>query len=356
MRLRHREKGPRAGLTRPVAREAARPEPDEADLSELRDGADGSAPESGPGPKPELREPEVSDPSLRDLSFADWKAILVRSGKEFLNDNAMMLASALAYSSFFAIPSVLLVTVGVFTLVAGPDTIQNLMQHFGTVMPKQTTELLGSSLKNLNAHPASSVVMTIVGFVLALWSTTGAMNSYMLAINLAYGRKDKRSFLRKRIVAVEMVAALGFAFVLVAVLLIFGPAIEHLIATHLGSGGNVLNWVWWVAQWPILLGGLLAAFATLLYLGPDVEHRKWQFLTPGSLVAALLWIAVSGLFAIYTSMFASYNKTWGTLSAVIVMLTWLWLTGMALLLGAEINAEVERSRQLRGGAPAPSKP
>jgi membrane protein len=355
MRLRLREKSPRAGLTRPVAREGARPEPDEPDLGDLGDGTNGSDPESGPGPKPELAEPVVPDPSLRDLSFADWKAIVVRAGKEFLNDNAMMLASALAYSSFFAIPSVLLVTVGLFTLVAGPDTIHNLMAHFSTVMPKQSTELLGSSLKNLDAHPASSVVMTVIGLVLALWSTTGAMNSYMLAINLAYGRKDKRSFLRKRIVALEMVAAMGFAFVLVAVLLIFGPAIEHLIATHLGPAGNVLNWVWWVAQWPILLVGLLAAFATLLYLGPDVEHRKWQFLTPGSLVAALLWIAVSGLFAVYTSMFGSYNKTWGTLSAVIVMLTWLWLTGMALLLGAEINAEVERSRELRGGAPAPSK-
>ena len=85
----------------------------------------------------------------------------------------------------------------------------------------------------------------------------------------------------------------------------------------------------------------------LLYLGPDVEHRKWQFLTPGSLVAALLWIAASGLFAVYTATFASYNKTWGSLSAVIVMLTWLWITGMALLLGAEINSEAERSRQLR---------
>ena len=111
--------------------------------------------------------------------------------------------------------------------------------------------------------------------------------------------------------------------------------------------GGVLNIVWWVAQWPILLAGLLVAFATLLYLGPDVEHRKWEFLTPGSLVAAVLWIGASGLFAIYTATFASYNKTWGSLAAVIVMLTWLWITGMAFLLGAEINAEAERSRELR---------
>ena len=285
---------------------------------------------------------------MRLSTFAAWKAIFIRAAKGFMNDNGTMLASALAYSSFFAIPSVLLVTVGVFTLVAGPDTITNLMAHFSTVMPGQATELLGKSLKNLDAHPASSVVMTVIGFVLALWSTTSAMNAYMLAINLAYDRKDKRSFIRKRIVALQMVAAIGFAVVLVAVLLIFGPQIEKTIASHLGAAGGVLNVVWWIAQVPILLVGLLAAFATLLHLGPDVEHRKWQFLTPGSLVAAVMWIAISGLFAVYTSMFGSYNKTWGALSAVIVTLTWLWLSSTALLFGAEVNAELARSRELRG--------
>jgi membrane protein len=287
------------------------------------------------------------DPRLRDLSFADWKAVVVRAGKRFLADNGPMLASALAYSSFFAIPSVLLVAVGLFTLVAGPATIASLMAHFATVIPGQATALLGSSLRNLDAHPASSVVMTVLGFLLALWSTTGAMNAYMTAINIAYERKDRRKFVRKRIVAVEMVAAMGFAFVLVAVLLMFGPQVEKLIAAHIGPAGSVVDVLWWIVQWPILLAGLLAAFATVLYLGPDVEQRRWRFLTPGSLVAAVLWIAFSGLFAVYTAMFGSYNKTWGALSAVIVMLTWLWLTGMALLLGAEINAEVERRRETK---------
>ncbi|HWX09052.1 MAG TPA: YihY/virulence factor BrkB family protein [Gaiellaceae bacterium] len=279
---------------------------------------------------------------LRDLSFAAWKAVLVRAGKRFLADNGPMLASALAYSSFFAIPSVLLVAVGLFSLVAGPGTIATLMAHFATVMPRQATALLGSSLKNLEAHPASGVVMTVLGLVLALWATTGAMNAYMTAINIAYERKDRRKFVQKRIVAVEMVAAMGFAFVLVAVLLIFGPQVEKQIAAHIGPAGSVVKWLWWSLQWPILLTGLLAAFSTLLYLGPDLEQRRWRFLTPGSLVAAVLWIAVSGLFAVYTSMFGSYNKTWGALSAVIVMLTWLWLSSMALLLGAEINAEMDR--------------
>jgi membrane protein len=305
--------------------------------------------DGGPPPQPERREPKLPDPGLRDLSFADYKAIAIRAAKKFVGNNGPLLAQALAYSTFFAIPSVLLCVVGLFTLVTGPSTIDSLMQHLHSVMPAQATSLLDQSLKNLDSHPASGVVATIIGFVLALWATTGAMNAYMTAVNLAYDRKDRRSFVRKRIVALEMVAVMGFAFVLVAVLLIFGPTIEKVIANHADGAAGVVNWLWWIAQWPILLGGLLAAFATLLYLAPDVDHPKWQFLTLGSIVAAVIWIATSGLFAVYTSMFGSYNKTWGSLAAVIVMLTWLWLTGMALLFGAEVNAEAERSRELRAG-------
>jgi membrane protein len=290
-----------------------------------------------------LRPERISRPAPDEAPLEDgWRSILVRAAKNLLADNGMMLASALAYSSFFAIPSVLLVVVGVFTLIAGPSTITSLMHHFNHVMPAQATSLLNSSLQQLDRHPAQSVVATTIGLVLAVWSTTGAMTTYMTAINLAYERKDRRSFVRKRVVALEMAAAIGAAFVLVAVLLIFGPGVERLVAAHVGPAAGVVNWVWWIAQWPILLGGLLAAFAVLLYLGPDVVSRRWKLLTPGSLVAALLWIATSGLFAVYTAMFGSYNKTWGALSAVIVMLTWFWLSALALLFGAEINAEVDR--------------
>jgi membrane protein len=325
-------------LRRPAAEtDDSRPQPDEA---------------PGETPQPERDEPQVSDPGLRDLSFRDWRAIFVRAFKSFLDDNGTMLASALAYSTFFAIPSVLLVTVGVFTLLVGPGTITALMAHFSHVMPAQATSLLGGSLHNLDQHPTTGLAMTIVGFVLAIWSTTGAMTTYMTALNLAYDRKDGRAFVRKRLIAVEMVAVIGLAFVLVAVLLIFGPPLEQLVASHLGGAGAVVGWAWWIATWPILLAGLLFGFATLLYLGPDVEHPRWHFVTPGSLFATVVWLAASGAFAFYTSAFGSYNKTWGTLAAVIVMLTWLWLAAIALLLGAEINAEAERSRELRAGRAA----
>jgi membrane protein len=114
----------------------------------------------------------------------------------------------------------------------------------------------------------------------------------------------------------------------------------------------VFGWIWWTLQWPILVAGLLFAFAGVLYLGPNVAHPRWRFLTPGSATAVAIWIVASGLFAVYVSLFGSYNKAWGSLAAVIVMLTWLWLSALALLFGAEINAEAERSRELRQGQPA----
>jgi membrane protein len=322
----------------------ARQQPQE-EHEEIDDGGE------APTPQPKRSEPKLEDPGIRDLSKADWIAIFKRAAKETLDDNIPMIASALAYASFFAIPSVLLVVVGLFTLVAGPDTIQNLMHDFRSFMPGDATKLLNQSLTQLEQKPSSGIVMTILGFVLAIWSTTGAMNSYMTALNIAYDRKDRRSFLKKRVVALKMAAAIGFAFILIAVLLIFGPAVEHWVGTTLHIQ-PVLKWVWWIAQWPLLVAGLLAAFATTYYLGPDVDHPKWHFLTVGSVIAVFVWLAVSGLFAVYTSTFGSYNKTWGSLSAVIVMLTWLWLTALALLFGAEVNAEIERSRELRKGEPA----
>jgi membrane protein len=295
-----------------------------------------------------LDEPARPTDTRGELSRSDWLAIVKRAGKRTIDDNMPMIAQALAYSAFMAIPAVLLVALGLFTLIAGPQAITNLMHHFGSVMPQQATQLLGKSLTRLSSHPSAGITMTILGFVLAIWSTTGAMTSYMAGLNIAYERDESRSFVRRRLVAGAMVAAIGAAFLLVAVLLIFGPTIEHYVGKTLGIQGG-LGYVWWVAQWPILLLGLLAAFATLLYLGPDVEQPRWRFLSIGTAAAVFVWLAVSGLFAFYTSHFSSYNKTWGSLAAVIVMLVWLWLTSLALLFGGELNAEAERSRRLRGG-------
>lgn len=302
-------------------------------------------------PEPERGERRLADPGIRDLTARDWVAIARRSVQETIDDNMPMVASAVAYSSFFAIPSLLLLAVGLFSLVASPDTIESLMDRFSTFMPEEASELLGGSLQRLEAQPSAGILMTIVGTLLALWATTSAMTTYMAAVNMAYDRKDGRGFARKRLVALLMVVAMGVAVLLVGLFLIFGPYVQRFVGDRLGLEGAIA-WIWWSVQWPLLFFGLLVAFAFLHYFGPDVEHPRWQLITPGSVIAVLVWLLSSGLFAVYTAYFGNYNKAWGSFSAVIVTLTWLWLSAMALLFGGEVNAEVERSRELRQGMPA----
>ena len=306
--------------------------------------------QDAPEPQPERHEPPLADPGLGDLSRRDWIAILKRAVKESLDDSIPMIASAVAYSSFFAIPATLLLALGLFTLVSDAETIRDFMDRLDAFMPADATQLLGDSLTRLEEQPSTGILLTLLGFVLALWASTSAMTTYMAALNIAYDRKDGRGFVRKRLVALGLVVALGGAVALVVFLLILGPYAQRGVGNLLGVE-SMLSWAWWVLQWPLLVTGLLLAFSVLHYFGPDVEQRAWRFVTPGSAIAVVMWLLVSAGFAVYTGLFESYNKTWGSLSAVIVTLTWLWLTGLALLFGGEVNSEVERSRELRQAPP-----
>ena len=252
-----------------------------------------------------------------------------------------MLAQALAYSLFLAIPATALVVLGVFSLVADPSVIDNIVERVGRVMPAQATQLLEQSLRRSSESTGSNVVMTVVGFALALWTTTSAATTLMVGLTRAYDRDDGRGFVRKRLVAFAIVGALVVAAALVVSLLVMGPYLERWIGSSLDAE-RATAWAWWTAEWPILMGGLLFVFAVVLYVGPDAEQRTWKLVTPGAVTAVVLWLLVSGGFALYVAHFGSYEKTWGTLSAVVVTLVWLWATSAALLFGAELNAEVRR--------------
>jgi membrane protein len=312
---------------------------------------DDRLPEGATGPQPERGEPQLADPRLRDLTFRDWKAILLRAGKQANADAITDVAAALAYYAFLAIPAALLIAVGVFSRTAGPDTIESMMDRLTGVVPAEAIQLIEESLVRVTENRSGGLVLIVLGFLLALWTATGAMNALIRGLNRVYGRKETRSFVKQRLTALTMLLCLLLAFALSFGLLVMGPVISEELGEALGLEG-VFGWIWWTAEWPILLLGLLFVFAAVLYLGPNVAHPRWRFLTPGSVVAVAVWLVASGLFAVYVSLFGSYNKAWGSLAAVIILLTWLWLSALALLLGAEMNAEAERSRELRQGQPA----
>lgn len=308
--------------------------------------------DEAPQPQPELNEPRLADPSPLQLSARDYRAILVRAVRETLDDHGPTLAGAMAYYAFLAIPALLLVAVGVFGLLAGQDAITTIVDQLSNLIPSQAQTLIDDALTRVTEQQASSgILLTLGGTVLALWTLTGAMESLIWALNTAYERDETRRFLKRRLTALAMVVCMLVAFVLAFGLLVLGPHLSGWIGSAVDAE-TFVRWLWWTAQWPILIVGLLAAFATILYLGPDVDHPRWSFITIGTAVAVAIWLLASGAFAVYVGHFGSYDKTWGSLAGVIILLTWLWISSLALLFGAEVNAEAERSRELRRGEPA----
>jgi len=303
-----------------------------------------------PEPEPELEEPRLEDPRPTDLSKRDYLAILKRAAKRANKDHVTSLAAALAYYAFLAIPAALLLAAGLFGLLADPNAVTTIIKDLHGIVPSQVSSLIEGSLRRLTQQNSTSITLIVVGAVLALWSLSGAMQNVMWALNLAYDRSETRGFVRRRLVAAGMAVFALVASALALGLLVLGPDLSRWIGNAIGNR-RATEIVWWAAQWPILIGGLLLAFGVIYYLGPDVK-QKWQFLSFGAVFAVVVWLIASGAFAYYASRFGSYNKAWGSLSAVVVMLTWLWISSVALLLGAEINAEAERSRELREGEPA----
>jgi membrane protein len=313
--------------------------------------AESSPSDDAPQPQPEREEPKLADPTLTSLSRRDYVAILRRAAKEAMADHITNIAAALAYYAFLAIPSALLVALGLFSLVASPDTVTTLVDKLSTIMPSEATSLLRDNLTQMTEKQATGATLIGIGGLLAVWALGGAMQNVMWALNVAYEREETRGFVKRRLTAWAMLLFAVLGFGLSFGLLVLGPP----LSTWLGKAVHaetLTSAVWWTAQWPLLVGGLLVAVAGIYWLGPNVDHPRWRFLTFGSVVAVLILLAASAAFAIYVSAFGSYNKTWGTLAGVVILLTWFWLSGVALLFGAEINAEAERSRELRRGEPA----
>jgi len=300
-------------------------------------------PDEAPEPQPEHDEPRLVDPGPTQLSKRDYLAILRRAFKKFNNDHMTNIAAALAYYAFLAIPATLLLAAGLFGLLAGPSAVSIVIGKLHGIVPGQATSLLDGSLRNLTKNNGTSITVLSIGGALALWSLTGAMQNVMWALNIAYDREERRGFFRRRITALWMVLFAAIGFALAFGVLVLGPHLSTWIGNAVGAR-TAIKIAWYVAEWPLLVAGLLFVFGALRRYGPNVEHPRWRFLTFGSVLALVVWLFASGAFAFYASRFGSYNKTWGSLAAVVVMLTWLWLSSVALLFGAEVDAEAEAAK------------
>jgi membrane protein len=267
-----------------------------------------------------------------------WKDVLVRAKAETKADNVSLLAAGVAFFSLLAIVPALVALVSIYGLVANPDDVADQISDILRTAPAEARELVQTQLESITEGKSSSVgIGALIGVVVALWSASSGMQHLVSAINLAYDEEETRGFVRLR--AVSVMLTLGaVVFVVAAVALIaLTPAL--LGGTGLGTPARVaLN----VLRWPLLAAALLVGLAILYRYAPDRDPARWKWVSPGAVVATVLWVVGSLLFSIYTANFAKYNETYGSLGAVVVLMLWLYLTAFVVMLGAEINAELER--------------
>lgn len=293
-------------------------------------------------PSPLAGPPPADAPEeTRRSAWREGLDILVTALRTALKGNVTDVAASLAYYGFLAIPATLLVAVGAFGIFAGPDTIQSLLDRLDGVVPADALTLIDDSLTRVTESSGSGATLAIVGLLLALWTASGAMSALMRGLNRVHAVEETRAFARQRLTAIALLAWTLLAVVLSFTLLVLGAPLSRALGDALDAR-TLVGWLWWGAQWPILAAALMVAVVGILRLGPaDVRHSLRAELSGAGVAVAISVIASAG-FAVYVAGFGNYGAAWGSLSAVIVMLTWLWLTSTALLLGAQVQAEVAR--------------
>jgi membrane protein len=279
------------------------------------------------------------------LGRSQWLSAVKAAGKKFLADDCMGLAQEIAYSSLLAFFPAVILLIGLLGLL-GPGAYDSLIHLLGTVSPNAVLDAIKLA-KDSSAHNgAGSAVALFVGTVGSLWAASGATGSIIKAVNRASEVEETRPFWKVRLLALALVLLAGLVTGAVFLLIVFGGPLGDAVArrAHLGSEFTI---VWNIARWPIAFAGILLFFAIVYWLAPNRTPRTWRWLSPGSLLGAALWLALSGLFSLYTHFSGSYDRTYGSLAGAIVLLLWLNYSALAILFGAELNAELER-RARRG--------
>ena len=252
----------------------------------------------------------------------------------------MGLSQQVAYSSLLAFFPAMVFLIAFLDLVGAYDA---LLEFLDPVAPKSVTAIIRQLERDTGG---ASVVLLALGIFGALWAGSGAMGSVVKAVNRAYGRLETRPFWKVRLISLVLVLASGTVLAGMLLLIVLGGKLGDAIAAKAGFGA-AFDWVWNLARWPLALLVILLLFALIYYLAPNVDQRSWRWLSPGAVVGALAWLALSGLFALYTSFSDSYSRTYGALAGGIVLLLWLNYSAWAVLFGAELNSELDRQAEIR---------
>ena len=253
-----------------------------------------------------------------------------------------------------AIFPMLIVIVSILGLI-GRSVTQPLMANLSAVAPGPARTIFTNAINNVQTHRGTAGVLFVAGLLVALWSASGYLAAFMRASNIVWDVEEGRPIYKTMTLRIGVTAVTVTLLTLSAIAVVFTGPLALKLGGVIGVGSTGVL-VWDIAKWPVMLLIVALILSILYYAGPNVRQPGFRWVTPGGVLAVVAWLVVSGAFAVYVANFASYNKTYGALGSVVAFLVWLWLTNVVILLGAELNAEIERGRQIAAGQPVEQEP
>jgi membrane protein len=288
------------------------------------------------------------------LRGRSWFGVLRRTVTELRNDNVTDLAAALTYYGVLSIFPAIIALVSILGLI-GKSATQPLITNVGKLAPGSVHNILTGAIQNLQNSRGAAGVVFIVGIAAAIWSASGYIAAFMRASNAIYDIEEGRPIWMTLPVRIGVTIVMLVLLAISAVAVVVTGGLATQVGKILGIGGTAVT-VWDIAKWPVLLVIVSFMFSILYWAAPNVKQPGFRWLSPGGVFAVAVWVIASGAFALYVANFGSYNKTYGTLGGIVIFLVWLWISNIAILLGAEFNAEIERGRRLEAGHPAEKEP
>ena len=293
----------------------------------------------------------ASNPS--DIPARGWKDILWRVYENINNHRIMSVAAGVTFYVLLALFPGLAALVSLYGLFADPTVIGQHLADLSSFMPEGATQVIGDQLKNLTSNGGSTLGVTfLISLVISLWSANSGMKAMFDALNIVYAENEKRSFIKLNALSLAFtICAIGFMLIALAAIIVL-----PLVMNYVGLAA-ITDWLLRIGRWPVLVVIVALAIAVLYRYGPSRDNAQWRWISWGSAFAAIAWLIVSFLFSYYTSHFGSYNRTYGSLGAVFGFMTWIWLSVMVILLGAELDAEMEHQtvRDTTSGSPKPGQ-
>jgi membrane protein len=289
--------------------------------------------------------------SPTDLGKRSWFGTLKRVVSEFRDDNLTDWAAALTYYAVLSIFPAFIAMISILGLVVDPATITRVVTDVVRQLgPEDAVNTFEGPINQIAGNQSTAFFGLIIGVALAIWTASNYVGAFMRASNAIYEREEGRPFYKLR--PLQLLVTLGLvmmAALVVLSLIVTGP-VAQAIGEAVGLGEEAVT-AWNIAKWPVMLVVVMLMLAVLYWSAPNAKPAGFRWMSPGSVVAVILWIAASAGFALYVANFSSYDKTYGALGGVIVFLVWMWITNIAVLIGAELNAETERARELEAGVP-----